>query len=128
MTFIASLYVERPSGFGISFVPPRLTRLIVVVSTHDSPLNDVIAYGVDPDHTSPEVDRPVFEQGLQLADLGAFLKLLVDGGAAVTGPTAYAVDVTNPGPKPPGPSAQLVLTYASTVGTGNTLANTTSTS
>ena len=125
MRFIASLYVEHPDGFQITFVPRELTRLIIVVSTHDSDMGDVIAYGVDPDHVSPDVDQPVFERGVQLTDLGSFLKLIVDGGSAVSAPTVQSVDVTNPAPKPPGPSALDVISYAATISTGSTLVNTT---
>jgi hypothetical protein len=110
-------------------------RLVIIVATTD--VADVlVAYGVDPEHgVGPEHSQQVFETSVWANQLGSFFKFLVDGnpGAGAGGrfesvalggitPDPNSVDVPAQQPPPPGPKAQVVLTYAAAVRSGESLA------
>jgi hypothetical protein len=99
--------------------PPAVsTRLVVVVSTDDSTWERVIAYGVDPDQR-----EVIFTRVLMHEDLGTFLDYVIDGNSKAlttfsssnSTPVAMSVDVSTSKPPPIGPSAAVLIEYASTV-------------
>jgi hypothetical protein len=111
MRFVTTLSLDY-------FVGGDPATLVVVVSTDDAAADRLLAYGVDPAR-----DEILFERVLSPADLGTFLKYVIDGSPASFvalasgGPVANSVEVPTTKPPPIGPSSVVVISYASaTVG------------
>lgn len=90
---VLSLSVKRSSAapgwcWGSRAAPPRSPQCLVVVVVTASE-EDLIAYGIDPDHAGPLGDSFLFAERMQAADLGKFLKFLIDGNGQ---PSAACVD------------------------------------
>jgi len=130
MKYIASLFVERRSDAPSALwgddvaegIHRDLQRLAVLVWTRDDTEDSVLCYGVDPDHTDPLVDQPVFAKVVPVPKLGAFLKIVLDGEQSTLGGGALAdsVDISNAQPPPAGPRIHVVFGYAQSLPTDET--------
>ncbi|HET7506410.1 MAG TPA: hypothetical protein VFK02_35565 [Kofleriaceae bacterium] len=117
MQFILSLAVERPRGGASPLWPAGVKHLVVLVARTGSTRGPLVARGVD-----TAGDRIVFEARLKPAQLGSFMKAVIDGGAPATGragrPVARldgidgvdlnTVVVPNPSPPSTGPKVSMV--------------------
>ena len=118
MKFITSFTLERSND--LSDAPwennvelkalVNLKRLVVLVFTRDDTIPGVVVYGIDPaqvnpapDQVNPEEDVLVYARGVATENLGALLRIVMDG------PIAAAVAVPTQDPPPIGPKIAAVL-------------------
>jgi len=81
MKFVPSLVVDRVVGDSKCepLWPDSVVRLVLIVVSPDGGNDTLLAYGVDPIH-----ETVVFETSdLQVAQLSAFIKAVIDGSNAV---------------------------------------------
>jgi hypothetical protein len=136
MKLVASCSVVRRHGESWPFWPDGwpdgVDRIIIIVLDPDPSGDVVVAHGIDPDRKHGR-GRIVFETELRRADLGAFIKTVVDGGKlatarglgepAVADRTASAQNVVvMSNPDPDHPTRRLVLALAAALHSDQNLA------